>query len=492
MASLNTYAKLTAPQQFRPVSGQTVKFRLQYSHDLSTNYATIVIDGYNEDGMTGTKLTKYINTAIGGQWYEEFDVPCDDIGFTPDTDMIIHTAGKMQARVEIGSERDADGHVINPIFTSNTVLVDMLVMWDGDFYFADNNNPYNTVSQYISTSSNTPVTIFYIPRYDYGITGDADIQSYRFYLYDQNHKLIQDSEELYEWDSNIYGAIRYMFYGLRDDTTYYVRARITLNGGFVMYRPLNSGYIPIYVSYADSPTPSNRLKLSSVPDGVKMSLDLSGIPHTKITWSRTRYNVSEYLGIGEITDSSNIVTDTDKYAIPKTTYTYRAIVYNGNLIVGTYYNNITYESNTVKISDIFGCYTALGKITKHPISRNNRGQTLEAMDSVFPYNIINGAPNYDSGTVDGLFTDLDDDCNVIIDSDYLTAKADVLRAWLNNGHSKLLTYYTGESWIVAVSNIQTTDPDNNDVYNTTFNWTQIGDATKIDEYVRLGLVVNNM
>ena len=29
-----------------------------------------------------------------------------------------------------------------------------------------------------------------------------------------------------------------------------------------------------------------------------------------------------------------------------------------------------------------------------------------------------------------------------------------------------------------------------DVYNTTFSWTQIGDATKISEYIRLGLTAN--
>ena len=489
MASLSTYAKLTAPAQFRPVSGQTVKFKLQYSKDLATNYATLVIEGYNEDGMTGTKMTKYINTAIGGQYYEEFDVPCDDIGFTPTSDIVIHTNGKMQAHVEIGD--GSLGEVTDPIFVSNTVLVDMLAMWDGDFYFANNDNPLQETSSYFSNSSNAPVTIFYIPRYDYGISGDTDVQSCRFYLYDQNHKLIQDSEELYEWDSNIYGAIRYMFYGLKDDTTYYVRARITLNGGLVMYRPLNNGYIPLYVNYSDTPTPSNKFTLTSAPDGVKMSVDLTGVTHTRVVYARTKYNVSEYMNVGEMTNSGNTVTDTDKYAIPQTTYTYRAIIYNGSNVVATYYNNIMYTSSAVKISDVFGCYTALGKITKHPISRNNRGATLEAMDSQYPINIINGAPNYDSGTVDGLFSDVDEDCNIILDSEYLAAKADILRAWLNNGHAKLLTYYTGEAWIVTVNNIQTTDPENNDVYNTTFNWTQIGNADRIDEYVRLGLIINN-
>ena len=108
------------------------------------------------------------------------------------------------------------------------------------------------------------------------------------------------------------------------------------------------------------------------------------------------------------------------------------------------------------------------------------------MDSKFPYHILNGEPDYDSGTVDGFFAELDE-CTVNTDNGALSK---ILRSWLNNGKAKLLTYYTGEAWIVAVNGVSTTDPENNDVYNTSFNWTQIGDATKMSEYVRLGLIHN--
>jgi hypothetical protein len=167
---------------------------------------------------------------------------------------------------------------------------------------------------------------------------------------------------------------------------------------------------------------------------------------------------------------------------------YRVVVYNGNGIVGTYYNYITYSNNNIVISDAYGSYVAVGSIEKYPISRNDRGQEHVTMDSKFPYYTINGQADYESGSFNALFTEIDDDCSVKLDNQKYS---EMLRAWLNNGQAKLLTYYTGESWIVAVSGIQTTDPEHTDTLNTSFNWIQIGDANNIEAYPTYGLVVNN-
>lgn len=497
MASLATYAKLKLKQQFRPE--EDAIFQLQFSKDLLAKYGTLVIDGYvvkvgtEGEVYNGTKITHSLNWSVGGQPYQEYTVAGGTLGLSPSSGQVAYVDGKMQARVEIGDELDGEGHVINPVFVSNVVLSDMLTCWDADFYFSIPGT-MTQIGSYSTASSSCTVAISYNVRHDLGINGDNSVQGYRFYLYDSQHKLIADSEELYDWDSNVYAGHSYTFFDLTDNTTYYVRARLSLNGGYVMYRgtPSDSdAYIPIYVNYADEPTPSPNFTLTEKPAGTECTVDLTNTAHTKVVFSRSKYDESDYLEIGSVTSTSDTVSVMDKYAIPKTRYIYRAVVYNGSNVVRTYYNNIVYTSSCVKISDIYGCYTAIGDITKHPISRNDRGTILEAMDSVFPRNIINGSPNYDSGTVDGLFTDVDEDCKVITDSDYLAAKADALRAWLNNGHAKLLTYYTGEAWIVAVSGIQTTDPENNDVYHTTFNWTQIGNANRLSEYVRLGLVINN-
>ena len=480
MASLNNYAKLVAPSQFRPE--EDTLFRMLYSSDFVGYKATLIIYGYEQidvDGsreFNGTKQTKILDSGEGGQWYEDFIVTGGTLGFSPTgTSSGYYCSGKMQAKVEIGNELDDNGYVINPIFTSNVVLVDMLVISSGGIYWL--NTPYNT------DCSRRTVSIYIGNAVSYGASGCSDIQSYRFWLYDEQKNLLRDTEELYDWDTNIQSNINYTYYNLDNSKTYYVRARIILNGGYSFYYD----YEPIIVNYSSEPTFSSNFISKNVIGGVNLSLDLSGVIHNKTVFSRTELNANEYLEIKTVEGNSDLITVLDRYAIPNKEYIYMASVYNGQTIVNTYYTKIKYISNCICISDIFGCYTAVADITKHPISRNDRGSTQEAIDSKYPFHVINGSPDYDSGTIDAFFSDVDE-CEIEIDN---KSYSDILRAWLNNGRAKFLSYYTGEAWIVTVFTIQTTDPDKKDIYNTTFKWTQIGDANKLSEYIRLGLVINN-
>lgn len=496
MASLATYAKLSiyrgtgsgiqTSSQFRPEDDITVQ--MQYSKDLILCRGTLYIKGTRWD-PTSAIATQTLDTAYGGTNMAVWEIPGGTLADSPSPDEPTMMGYKITAYVEIWQgEEGAPEENRKVVFKSNTLFVDMLMMWQSDLFFA-RPGTITEVNSYSTNKSSCTVALGYIARNDYGLDGDNDLQSYRFYLYDSGYNLVDDSGELYAWNSNAYGSASYTFYNLKDNSTYYLRARAGLNGGYTLYRPATQGdYIPLYVNYSDTPTLSSHLILQSTPAGVKCTLDDS-VTYDRFTVSRTISSESDYLEVGSGYGQNGNVTD--RYAIPKTNYIYRVVVHNGGLVTATYYNEIIYESNSVKISDIYGCYTALGDITKHPISRNDRGSNLEAMDSEYPYHVINGAPNYDSGTVDGIFSDLDDNCNIITDSEYLAGKSDILRAWLNNGRAKLLTYYTGEAWIVSVSGIQTTDPDNNDMYHTVFNWTQIGNAYRLEELVRLGVVINN-
>lgn len=475
-ASLNTYAKLTPPPMFVPE--EEVRFRLQYSNDLVFLYATLIIEGYREadypDGgrdFTGTKITKRIMYGIAGQGYDEFTVPGGTLGFTPEGEGLITLTGKMTAKIIFGSELE-NGHVVNPVFTSNETYVNMLVMWDYDFKFLS--TPYR------ASGSVFTIDTMYNARNSIGEYSATDAQSYRYFLYDDNYRLVHDSGELYQWDSVIYGNNKYTFRDLQDKKTYYVRAKLTLNGGYTLYR----GYEPLVVEYEDIPEPTGEVTSENVIGGIKLTADLSETEHDKVTVSRSVKNTAEFIELISVDSDTDSFVFTDNYAIPETDYIYKISVFNGGLLSSELSAAIRCVSDVVTISDITGSYSAVGNITKHPINRNDRGTVLEAMDAKFPYHIINGSPDYDSGTVDGLFAPLED-CEIVTDN---AAYADILRAWLNNGRAKLLTYYTGEAWIVAVSGVSTTDPDNCDVYNTSFNWTQIGDANDLDDYSRLGLV----
>lgn len=489
MASLNDYAKLTYHKtndtitQFRPED--SVTFEMKYSEGLNTYgmYATLIIYGYEQRFYdvdppliyNGYKETHPLGSGIAGQLIAVYTIPGNTLGKSPDNyGNEFYYTGKMQAKVEIGTELDEDGYVINPVFTSNIVLVDMMVADNADIRWL--RTPYNT------STSKIMVSMEFGHAITYGVSGNSNVQSYRLWLYDRNKNLLRDTGELYDWDSNVYGNGNYVYYDLKDGFTYYVKGRVTLVGGYVF----NYDYEPIHVDYDTPPSPSANFTIEQQIGKVTLSLDLTGITYTKVIFTRTVQYEGEYLEIQNTIDDGNIVTAEDRYPIAGKKYEYVATVFNGELIVGTYYNYLDYTSNCIAISDIFACYTAIGKITKHPISRNDRGQIVETMDSKMPYHIMNGKADYDSGTVDALFSEVEE-CQVVTDNGDV---ANAMRAWLNNGRAKLLTYYNGEAWIVSTSAVQTTDPENNDVYNTTFKWTQIGDANRISEYVRLGLVID--
>ena len=504
MASLNDYAKLSyhktddTATQFRP--DESVTFVMKYSESLTGKYATLIVYGYEQDEISGQqryynglKLTQQLTSGMGGQWYEEFIIPPDALGFTP-TGSSYRFSGKMQAKVEVGSELDYESfepnphlpdqgipaYVTNPDITSNIILVDMLVINSNAIHWIDPITGVQ-VSQYNTDSSHMTVDMYISGSHNYGISDNDNVQSYRVWLYDSYKNLLRDSNEMYDWDSNVSANKKYTFYDLQDQQTYYARGRITLNGGYTF----NYDYIPIYTDFSGLHPASPNFTIEQQIGKVLLTLDLTGISHTKIIVTRTVQYEGEYLEIQNVIDDGDTVKIEDRYPIPGEKYEYKAVVFNGELIVGTYYNNISYTSNCIAISDIFACYTAIGNITKHPISRNDRGQIVETIDSKMPYHIMNGKADYDSGTVDALFSEVED-CQIVTENGDV---ANALRAWLNNGRAKLLTYYNGEAWIVSTSSIQTTDPANNDVYNTTFKWTQIGDAFRINEYVRLGLVI---
>ena len=469
MASISTYAKLIKPAMFAPADGGDVTFRLEYSEDLTGLRGTLVIYGYNDgNGITGTSADVFLNESEAGAGIAEITVPAASIASAPEGDESRSLgSGRAKARVDV---YDENGELV---FQSNEVYVDMLIMWERDLSFI--NTPL------VSSGSAFTVNAHYVPRHDFGGNGSVDIASYRYFLYSSEKLLIDDSGELTDWNSalNYYDA-GYTFRGLKDRTHYFVTLKVTLNGGYTLYRRFE----PLYAEYGDIPQTSERLKLYCAPGGVRLELPLAGTAHNHVVFSRAERDILEYIALADVYTDGNCAVYTDKYAVPGRNYIYCASVYNGDEAVLTVYGTVSYVSDCIKIADIVGCYTAFGELTKTPVNRNSRGSILEAMDSALPYCIINGSANYESGKVSAFFSE-EYDCAPVTDN---RAYSNALRKWLNNGRPKLLTCYTGEAWIVSVSDISTADPDKTDTYITSFGWTQIGDADKLSDHVRLGLV----
>lgn len=261
--------------------------------------------------------------------------------------------------------------------------------------------------------------------------------------------------------------------------------KVTLMGGYVLYRR----DIPITVKYQEKPKADSKLSVeSNASEGkIHLSLDTAGITFDRAVISRCVEDDCNYLELKTFSHGETDIVYDDYYALPNTSYMYRVTLYNGDEIVSSFYNYATGAVSGITIADKWGGYSALGELTKYPVNRNDRGTIVEVMDSEFPYHILNGSANYETGQIKGIFTEIED-CKIKTDNIFFSKQ---LRAWLNNGCAKILKYYTGEAWLVTVTGVTTEDSDNTDVLSTNFNWTQIGNADDISAYTKLGLVTED-
>ena len=478
MANINTYAKLIKPVQFRP--NEEIRIRMEYSQNLTCCYATLIIDGYsitmkNGNQYSGYKTTQYINESFVGTGIEEFVIPPNTLAEQPVENFLYN--GKVRARVEIGKELNSDGNVI-PQFTSNEILLDMLMGFPNDFMIG--------YAPLTATASNYEIQIGYVVRYDFGSAGATDMNSLNVFLYDENYNLLSDSGVIYDCNfTSIYNK-RYTLENLEDNTNYYVRVKGTLVGGYILW----TDYVSLSVHYEDVPTISSKLTLENNPNkGCVRCVLKEDLLHDKVIISRTQLNRDEYIELTKINNPNESIIYEDYYALPNTTYIYKAVSYNENEIVGTYYNIVTHNLDGVVIADIFGHYTALTYESIYPINKNDRFGIIETMDREKPFGICNGETNYDSGSVKGLFTKVTDDCKDFDNPVDNITYSQSMREWLNNGRAKLLKYHTGESWIVVVNGVNDENNKDNIVY-TSFNWTEIAKSKDLSAYVKEGLIIN--
>ena len=480
----STYAKLTKPPQFR--ADESVTFRLEFSNDLACTYGTLKIYGYSFNVLDGKryegiKITQYINTFVLGVGYEEYIIPPNTLAEVPDWGTkFMYPSGVMKAVVEIGTQLDEEGNAI-PMFKSNEIIVDMPVNFREDYYIEPATGILN------ATSSIYQLPLVYIDRKLFGSFGSTEVNSYRVLLYDSNYNLVKDSGAMYDWNNGLYWKHYYTLTDLNNDTTYYVKAKYTLGGGYV----IDLDFRQIDVKYSDVPVHSDNLLLDN--DKVHGRVNVNIVPdvqYNKIVISREIKDTGNYLEIKAV-NKGNLSTDRvkiyDYYALPNTTYMYRAVLFNGEDIVATYYNAITHEFDGVCIADASGAYNALAFEKKYPINKNDRASVVEPMDTKYPTVIRNSSLDSDSGSITATYAHIDK-----CEPDFANnaGYSQTIRHWLNNGKTKLLKFYNGECWLVSVSGVTDDEPNGNDVIVTSFNWTEVGNAKDNSEYKRLGLIIN--
>lgn len=104
-----------------------------------------------------------------------------------------------------------------------------------------------------------------------------------------------------------------------------------------------------------------------------------------------------------------------------------------------------------------------------PGSHNNR------LRSKYPSFFHSGIMNYDSGSVNGRFFDLENDCHIIV-KDYSYQYKRGLMDFLADGYPKILKVSDGRIWLIQVIPNPSDNADgSHDIRNITFDWIEIGD-----------------
>lgn len=484
------YGNLTyEPVQFDPRTQDSV-FKFNYSYNRPRSYCELVVTDYGirryESGFQNMESgTSSGDTTV---WYNIFNVAAGEIvPLSSVTDKIPMLYAYVNMSSTLYTGEDGKEHIsedADDLVQTTPIVVNIFNYYENDITWFDPAHPSDASISYGTNTSTCAVGARVSMRTGTGEVNSNIPNTCRFLLYNSNKVLIKTSGELF-WKQANERQCTYEFDRLRDGELYYVKFKIRFNGGYIY----ESNYNTIQVDYSPAGDYSDRLRLTNDAAHGCVIVETNGNigSHTSVVISRTEASVRDYLRLQMIETTADSIEFRDYYALPNVRYIYQVTIYRGSNIVETLYNEITHSMTGITIADYWGAYSAVAEVNKYPINRNDRGTYIEAMDNKYPYHIINGNTDYESGQVSGLFTEVED-CQIVTNN---TEYADILREWLNNGCAKVLKYDTGESWIVTCTGVRTEAfGEGEGTVSTAFNWTQVGDAYNVSHYGEMGLVMN--
>lgn len=435
------------------------------------------------------KHTQFANSITAGQPSEEFIIPAYRIGeepFNQDFNSFSYS-GKLQARVDFGNELDMEGHVINPVFSSNTILVPFYLAPKNplDFGFNINDEPPSECD----SSVFKPYANYHYYS-GFSATSVCELNSYRALLYDKDENLVWDGGTKYDWATDPYVSKQMKFTGLKDNTTYKYKIKGTLVGGYELESPMYT----VKVKYKESPITSTVLLLENRQYKGCVHITTK-IPetHTGVIIKRCIKDTDEFITI-KTRNTTGDITFNDYMCLPNTVYTYKLDIYNGDELVAEYNNEIMHTISGICITDSMGAYATDVEVTKYPIAKNARAIFQEAVGNKYPYAVITSNLNYfKSGSTKGTFADSEDECHVTA-TELMNGNEPYSIAfleWLNNGRVKLLKYGSGFSAIVAIDGEPQLESESNTdkaLCRVSFGWQEIANKDDISNYTELGLI----
>lgn len=177
----------------------------------------------------------------------------------------------------------------------------------------------------------------------------------------------------------------------------------------------------------------------------------------------------------------------DKTCRANTRYEYTIVPVIGQVEGNFYASEITTDFCGLIIMDDTYIYQTELDVTINT-KRSKPRNTISTINRKYPYQISNGAANYDTGTTSAQWVPYDsstDTWNMDAARDYVSSFKD----FLNNGAAKLMKYYDGRMWIIDVSSSDISDTEEVSVgqVHTSFDWVEIGDADNMKDLYKNGL-----
>lgn len=159
-------------------------------------------------------------------------------------------------------------------------------------------------------------------------------------------------------------------------------------------------------------------------------------------------------------------------------YEYAVVACAGDTDVEQSTDTIKCVFDGIYISDSTATYTAFLNVSYDPGEHHNPVNKVETLGRKHPFIVRNGAADYMSGSVTGIFAPLSAELYFSQDawkSAYVREYKNQFLAFLKNGLNKTLKTYDGQAWLVAIdTNPKETIAANWWASEITFNWIEVG------------------
>lgn len=157
-------------------------------------------------------------------------------------------------------------------------------------------------------------------------------------------------------------------------------------------------------------------------------------------------------------------------------YEYCVVPVIGNTEQGYMSEMITSKFDGIVICDTEKSYKTIADNSVASVNRNRPNNVVTTLENKYPYVIYNGQADYETGTVQGLFVEVDWKAKRL-KLENITRYSHEVLAFLQNSRPKILKTFDGRIWMIDVTGTPTATPGS--AYNQitiSFEWTEIGSA----------------